>query len=479
MAGVVFACGLTTIASGIASGDPLSLNNQNPHYFEYQGKGTVLVTSGEHYGAVINQDFNYRPYLEELSRDHLNLTRVWSGSYREAPGDFHIADNTLAPRRERFVSPWLRSNLPGALDGGKKFDLKRWNSAYFTRLQAFLTQASKRKIVVEFNLFCAYYDDSMWKLSPLNAGNNVNGIGNVPRSEALSMRHGDLLEIEDEMVRKIVTEVNSFDNLYFEICNEPYIGNIEPEWQRHISSVIADTEKGLPQRHLISQNIANGSKRITEPDPNVSIFNFHYARPPVSVSLNYGVNRVIGYNETGFDGQADSTYRVQGWAFLTAGGALYNNLDYSFIAGHENADYRFNRETPGGGGAELRKQLGVLARFFESLDVAELRPAQGLIQLKPSDAAHLCGLAAPGKAYVAYLYRAGVQPGNKPRFEIDRKAGKSKVALELPAGKYQALWLEPKTGAVLRETRFAQKDRTRFLSSPVYSEDVVLKILRQ
>ncbi|MDQ2775493.1 MAG: hypothetical protein M3Y57_11350 [Acidobacteriota bacterium] len=41
------------------SADPLSLDSRNPHYFEYQHKPTVLVTSGEHYGAVINQNFDY------------------------------------------------------------------------------------------------------------------------------------------------------------------------------------------------------------------------------------------------------------------------------------------------------------------------------------------------------------------------------------------------------------------------------------
>ena len=463
----------------MAFGDPLALNNQNPHYFEYRHKATVLVTSGEHYGAVINQDFNYSRYLDELARNHLNLTRIWSGTYREEPGNFKIGNNTLAPRREAFLSPWLRSDTPGALDGGNRFDLKRWNPAYFRRLRDFLRQASQRHIIVEINLFCTFYEDSMWKASPLNAANNVNGIGNIPRSEALSMQHQDLLEIEDEFVRKIVTQVNSFDNLYFEICNEPYWGKVQPEWQRHISSVIANTEKRLPQRHLISENISNGSKKIVDPDPNVSIFNFHYARPPSSVELNYGLARVIGCNETGFDGQADSTYRIQGWAFLAAGGALYNNLDYSFAVGHERGDYRFSKETPGGGGFEIRRQLSILARFFQSLDLEELQPAQTLIRLDSPDTTKLYALASSGKEYVAYLYRATIQSGAKPHFEVDAKTGTSQIAVELPAGAYQALWLDPKTGTVLSRFHFDQKNRNRTLTSPAYSEDIVLKIQLQ
>ncbi len=52
------------------------------------------------------------------------------------------------------------------------------------------------------------------------------------------------------MVRKIVTELNGFDNVIFEICNEPYLAGITLDWQRHIARIISSTEKSLPNRHL-------------------------------------------------------------------------------------------------------------------------------------------------------------------------------------------------------------------------------------
>ena len=69
-----------------------------------------------------------------------------------------------------------------------------------------MTQASTRSIVVELNLFCPYYEDSMWSISPLNSRNNVNGIGDVPRTEALTMKHPELVAVEDAMVRRIVSD---------------------------------------------------------------------------------------------------------------------------------------------------------------------------------------------------------------------------------------------------------------------------------
>jgi DNA polymerase III epsilon subunit-like protein len=37
--------------------EPIRLHPENPHYFLFRGKPTVLVTAAEHYGAVINLDW--------------------------------------------------------------------------------------------------------------------------------------------------------------------------------------------------------------------------------------------------------------------------------------------------------------------------------------------------------------------------------------------------------------------------------------
>ena len=111
----------------------------------------------------------------------------------------------------------------------------------------------------------------------------------------------------DAFIGKLAQELAAFDNFYFEICNEPYFGGPTLEWQRHMARVI---KKADGDRHLISQNIANNEQSITAPDANVSIFNFHYARPPRAVAQNYSLRRPIGMNETGFDGFDDARRRV-------------------------------------------------------------------------------------------------------------------------------------------------------------------------
>src|SRR5262249_34215848 len=153
---------------------------------------------------------DYKRYLDTLRTDRLNLTRLFSGSYREVAGDFAIGSNTLAPAAGKFLAPWKQSE--------GRFDLTQWDDAYFARLKEFMAYAAKSGVVVELVLFCPLYEDSMWSVSPMNARNNVNGIGNVPRNDALALKDSKLTEIQDAMVRRIVSELRDFDNLYYEIC---------------------------------------------------------------------------------------------------------------------------------------------------------------------------------------------------------------------------------------------------------------------
>ena len=211
------------------------------------------------------------------------------------------------------------------------------------------------------------------------------------------------------MVRKIVAELKDFDNVYYEICNEPYFGGVTLDWQHHIAEKIADAEKGFPHRHLISQNVANYAARIAKPHPAVSIFNFHYATPPDAVTWNYGLNKVIGENETGFRGTKDAAYRTEAWDFLLAGGGLFNNLDYSFTAGKPDGTFAYPPTQPGGGGPTFRKQMKVLATFLNGFDFLAMKPDNAVVRGElPGLSAR--ALAEPGKQYAVYLRPAIGKP---------------------------------------------------------------------
>jgi hypothetical protein len=383
----------------------LALHPENPHYFLFRGQPTVIITSGEHYGAVLNLDFNYGAYLNELQARGLNGTRTFTGVYFEPQGAFNIAENTLAPANGRYIGPWMRTLTPGATHGGTKFDLTRFNDSFFARLRDFVRQASQRGVIVEMNLFCPFYEEVQWNLSPMNSINNVNNIGQVARTNVYTLdKNGGLLPIHDALVRRIVLELNQFDNLYYEICNEPYFGGVTLDWQRHISQVIVEAERTLPNKHLISQNIANGSASISTPDPLVSIFNFHYAAPPNTVEMNYHLNKVIGDNETGFRGTNNLAYRREAWEFILAGGGLFNNLDYSFTVRQPAGTFvNYPSNQPGGGNPRLREEYRVLRNFINKFDFVRMAPDTNVIRGGLPTGASARALSQPEQAYAIYL----------------------------------------------------------------------------
>jgi len=454
---------VTAVPSVTQATKPIALHPVNPHYFLFRGKPTVLITSGEHYGAVLNLDFDYVSYLDALQAKGFNLTRTFTGVYMEDPTSFNIRDNTLSPAPNRLICPWARSATPGYANEGNKFDLSKWDPAYFRRLKDFCRQAGKRGVVVELVLFCPYYDEKQWDLSPLQARNNVNGIGDVPRTEVRTMKHNELVAVQDAMVRKIASELRAFDNLYYEVCNEPYFGGVTIEWQNHIIATILDAESAFRSKHLIAQNIANGSTRIEDPNPSVSIFNYHYSNPPDSVALNYGLNKVIAFDETGFKGIADKPYRTDGWEFILAGGGVYDNLDYSFTVGHEGGTFVLPESQPGGGGATLHRQLAILKEFIHSFNFIRMAPDNSVIKAGVPEGATARALVQPGQAYAVYI-REGTQ---------------ANLVLDVAAGPYRVEWVNPRTGAIDKTDEVNHAGGDLRLASPPYSEDIALRLVKR
>jgi hypothetical protein len=449
--------------------EPIALHPENPHYFLWRGRPTILISSAEHYGAVMNLDFDWRSYLNTLSQAGMNYTRVFSGAYVEPLGAFKIERNTLAPKPKRYIAPWARSAEPGYPNGGNKFDLSRWDDAYFTRLKNFIAEAASKNIVVELTLFCPMYDDLQWGLSPMNAVNNVNGVGAIGRDDVHTLdRNGKLLEFQLALVRKLVAELNAFDNVIYEICNEPYFGGVTMAWQHRIADTIVETERTLPFKHLISQNIANKSAQVVDPHPSVSIFNFHYATPPEAVAMNYGLNRVIGDDETGFRGVGDVFYRAEAWEFVLAGGGLYNNLDFSFVAGREDGTFAYPPTQPGGGSRTLRQQLKVLRDFIHSFDFVHMAPDDSVIKggVPPEGTAR--ALVKRGEAIAIYV-RKPLPPKAAP-------PGPTSLQLELPDGLWQADWVTMRGN--LEKGEQLRGGGVRSIESPPYEVDIALRLKR-
>jgi hypothetical protein len=191
--------------------------------------------------------------------------------------------------------------------------------------------------------------------------------------------------------------------------------------------------------------------------------------------MNYSLNRAIGENETGFRGRDDILYRTEGWDFLLAGGALYNNLDYSFTAGHPGGTLR-DYKSPGGGSPELRQQLGVLKHFLESFEFVRMQPDNAVVRdISPELTTSV--LARRGQAYAIYLH---IPLPKNPKKLADhlRDNIKATLTVDLPAGDYLLEWVDPRTGQSANAARLRHSGDHYKLVSPQFANDIALRIER-
>jgi len=296
--------------------------------------------------------------------------------------------------------------------------------------------------------------------------------------------NGNILARQEAYTRKLVREANAFDNVIFEIQNEPWSDRtaladvVNPylplpardmypnsvdvadalsiAWQARVAEWIASEERTLPNHHLIAQNYCSFRLPVRQLVPGVSIVNFHYAYPEAAL-LNYGLGMAISYDETGFLGRDDAHYRRQAWNFMLSGGGVFDSLDYSFSPGHEDGgDTEPNG--PGGGSPVLRRQLRILSDFLQKLPLQNLVPDTRVVTRAAGVFARV--LSSPGRDYAMYF----------------DGAGPAEVTLELPMGDYLGEWLNVETGQIARPERFRHAGGAKILRSPEFHDGIALRL---
>jgi len=492
----IFGAVLLSLAGVTAVADPVRVWPANPHYFARDGRPLVLVTSDHHYGAVIDADFDFARFLDALAAGGSNLTRIYPGGMFEVE-DKYVPGNPLGPRPGRQILPWARSSEPGAHPAlaapgqpSFKLDLERWNPEYFARLRAFVEHAARRGIVVEVAFFNGMYADS-WPLMAFHHRNNVQGVGRYEAEECglfttRDPRNEDVLRHQRAYVAKLTAELNEYDNVIYDLCDEPSLigrpdGSIVLHqdaavvpWLQALRETFLETERPLSKKHVLGQTVQNLSPDLSA-EPWCDWLPTEYVRPAGrALAKDYAARKPIVDVESDYYGHSlvKSAYtadavRLEGWWFLLGGGAGVINLNGEFHRGQEQGAADTHER--------ILPQRKALREFVEGLDLAGLARFEGVGDLPVGALAS--ALAEPGRQYAVYLFHAQEEAEWGAHFVPSPGSYRDRLTLRgVPRGRYRAEWVAPASGAVVATEAIEWAGGHLKLTTPPYTLDMALRL---
>lgn len=264
--GISFIAFLLLSSAAIAA--PLKVHPTNPRYFA-DDSGNAVFMVGSHtwcnlqdqcFEQTTSQIFDWDAYIDMLKANHHNYIRIW------------IMHGTIRARTyaDKFLTdpmPWVRSNVPGANDGGNKFDLNKanqgvWNEAFFTRLRDRVQQAGNEGIYVGVMFFEGWHvhffrGKNLFYGHVFNENNNINGIdGNG--DDVYTLVNPQVTALQEKFVAKVIDTLHDQDNVLWEIANQACAES--GPWQNHMVDFIKsyEAQKEYP-KHPVGMTPFGGS----------------------------------------------------------------------------------------------------------------------------------------------------------------------------------------------------------------------------
>ncbi len=429
---------------------PLKVLRTNRRYFT-DGTGRAVYLTGSHVwwnlvgpppwhndcqSDAPPPSFDYKSYLDSLERHGHNFIRLWAiefAIWRECGAMIRVG-----------LHPWPRTGPGRGADGLPRFDLSRFNQAYFRRLRARVVAAGQRHMYVSIMLFegwGAQFFERPWNARghPFYRTNNVNGI------DADRNRDGSILEIytmskpkirrlQDAYVRKVVSTVDDLDNVLYEVANES--GAFSTAWQYHMVRLVKRTEARMKKRHPVGMSFQHkdwtGAALFHGPADWVAPKDVrHLTDPPAA-----GARKVTFSDTDHHCGVCGDSAFV--WKTFMRG---YNPV-------------LMDPMTPVPSLERARLAMGNTRQYASRIGLASMAPRGDLCSTT------YC-LVAVGREYLVY------QPTNGP-FSVNlRAAGGRQFALE---------WMHPVTGAITRAGVVQGGDVRAF--SPPFGGPAVLYLRR-
>jgi hypothetical protein len=388
---------------------PLRVHSTNPRYFT-DGSGKVIFLTGSHtwanlqdiaYAAATSPPtFDFQAYLEFLKRHNHNLFRLWAWESPLNPG----------PKQTTTAYDPMPYERPGpgkAADGKPKFDVKRFNQAYFDRMRARVLAAQDQGIYVSVMLFQGFSIEGKgnlggdpWQGHPLNPNNNVNGIDGGGPTRAHTLSNPDMTASQEAYVRKVIDTVNDLDNVLYEITNEDSGGAANDAWQFHMIRFVKRYEAVKPKQHPVGMTVqyplGKDATLLESPADWIS----------PAAKLLRGDGRKVILNDTdhsyfwiGLKKDGIKAQRAWVWKNFTLGNQCL------FMDPYLDPSHDSGRNDPAGGKPDpywepLRQAMGQTRTWATRIDLAAAAPHGELVSTK------YC-LANPGREYLLYLPDGG------------------------------------------------------------------------
>jgi hypothetical protein len=436
---------------------PLRVSQANPRYFSDATGRPVYLTGTHTWNDLVDESpaaslatlprFDFGRYLRFLRENHHNFIRLWAWEQsRWAPWS--------ASQDYRFDPlPYARSSVCCALDGGNKFDLTRYNPAFFNRLRDRVAAAQANGIYISVMLFegssiSTYPIDptwlNAWPGNPYNGANNINGVDATDADGSGFPSHEPnpaVWPYQRAYIHQVVDTVNRFDNVLYEVDNEDQergdAATRNMQWQNQVVDEVHHYEAArYRQTHPAGITSPWGS-----PSPVLLASHADWISPPGGADQYdvAGHGKVIIWDTDHITGQALTI--DQNWRAFTRG----NNV---ISMEHKDCGVGYIDPEDGVTDPDWRSSCADLVqgdtlRLAEQLPLAFMTPRGDLCSTA------FC-LAWPGHDYVVY--------------EPDASAT---LTLTLPPGIYRARWLDAGRHRWLSSVTVASRGGTKAFTSPV------------
>jgi hypothetical protein len=318
------------------------------------------------------------------------------------------------------IEPFIREGSALANDGRPKYNLDKFNPAFFSRLDKMCTAAQKRGITLQLIMMDAWMikHDYLYRLHAFNHDNNINGVDADPNGTTTGT-DGDqgfcstgnlkVINYQKTYIHKVIDTVNRFDNIYYEIANENYYNE---EWELTLCKFIKETELKMPRQHMtIRLDFPSHSYVVQDWDPD-SVHRGIMEKRTLKVPLIFDTDWMINDN--------DDDIRKTAWTAIASGGH-FNYMDDSL---------NFRAKPIEDKRANLHKQIDYLARFVKNLKPWEMVPDDSLVK--------------SGSAYVL--------ANKNMMFAYLPAGGSAEIDLSTMNGNTQAQWYNPQSGEFMPES---------------------------